>query len=148
MQKRNREKKSLSSKLKRKDDFIRTHSSFARTRTRIQEQILANKDNIKTEAIGHKREQKVFCALDALKKEGVIVGYLPSGKLSEADLSGIDVFVIVCDAQGRRNVKKIGIGSATFVFEQKIKYPDVIHIPMSSSTTEEDIKEFIKRELQ
>jgi hypothetical protein len=116
-------------------------------RIRIKKRIQTEGDNA-MEAIGRKREHIVFKALDLLMEEKAIKGYVPSGKLSDADLQGVDAFVVMCDESGNRMIVKMGIGNPRFVHEQRDLYPNVLHIPVDAQADTASLKELIRAELE
>ncbi len=100
------------------------------------------------DCVGRERERRVYRVLSSLvegeDKSHGIVGYAPSGKLSDADLEGIDVFISYKkDKHEQVKILKMGISGTRFMHHDEVLYPDVVHIPVDASYSDEDLKNLI-----
>lgn len=102
----------------------------------------------RTDDVGRERERRIYKILSSLvegeDKSHGIIGYAPSGRLSDADLEGVDVFISYKkDKQDQVRILKIGICGSYFIGQDKISYPDVIHIPVDNSYSDDDLKSIL-----
>jgi len=79
----------------------------------------------KSQEIGKKREQKVFCALQSLKRKKGIKDFIKTKKLGLADLiDGIDFMVIYIDKKYK--VLNFSVTGQKWVEEHQRKHPKIL----------------------
>ena len=103
--------------------------------------------------VGRERERRIYKILSSLvegeDKSHGIVGYAPSGRLSDADLEGIDVFISYKkDKQDQVRILKVGICGPYSIHQDAASYPDVIHIPVDSSFSDDDLKSILLSKIE
>lgn len=93
---------------------------------------------------GLNREDLVMLALIEMKKNREISDYLPSGRITKADIRGYD-FTIVFVGKSRYEEKKISVTGPKWVSYHQKKHPDIPVLCVEDGDDTEKTKEKIRK---
>lgn len=129
-----------------KHSFRNVFSYFSRVKALIDAS-MKNRSPIAIK-VGDERERRVLEVLDKMKDDHFIHDFLPTGKLSFADvMRGVDVYVtVVCESSYR--LIKLSITGPKWVDEHKRKHSDTLVISVESYETDDAIRKRIEEEIK
>jgi len=116
---------------------IQRTENLNRVRPKIEKKILGQPQ---AQEIGELREKKVLDALEDLKEKREIQNYLSQGKLSYADLGGVDfIFVYVND--GAYKVCRFSVTGERWIKKHQERHPEIPVIPVDLNESRESIEQ-------
>lgn len=125
-------------------DFL--HSCFSRFQFLIKYR--AETQPSSQRHIGDMREEKIFGILQKMKDDNSIRDFLPTGKLSFADVMyGVDFYVtVICESSHR--FIELSITGPKWVEKHKQKRPNTLVIGVESYETDDIIRKRIEGEIK
>lgn len=114
-------------------------------------------ENLKKEAlrnppdadfVGCFREETVKEVLQEMKERKEIIDFLPTGKLSWADVKeGVDFYVIIVGA-GRRRVLPISVLNSKYIEAERQNHPRNFFVGVNENMSKGKIRQAVRRQLQ
>ncbi|MEK7543164.1 MAG: hypothetical protein AAB503_02580 [Patescibacteria group bacterium] len=111
---------------------------------KIQKKILERikKEPVFRHIVGAEREIRVDHALESLKQQGKIRGFVKTSKLDVSDLNGTDFFIIIV-GRSQYKVLCMGVTGKKWIEKDKMNHPDKLELGLDLCDSDEHIQNMI-----